>query len=66
MSKAKANENHPDRRSALAALLMAPLAPGLALALQDPIALEEAKRIEVVKRVSPSVVAVVTGAARVW
>lgn len=61
MSKAKANENHPDRRSALAALLMGPLAPGLALALQDPIALEEAKRIEVVKRVSPSVVAVVTG-----
>ena len=39
----------------------APLLAGVSVAWQDPVALEEAKRIAVVKKVSPSVVAVVTG-----
>lgn len=50
-----------NRRTALGALLGAPLLAGVSVAWQDPVALEEAKRIAVVKKVSPSVVAVVTG-----
>jgi S1-C subfamily serine protease len=50
-----------NRRAALAGLLGAAVTTQFAVAWQDPIALEEAKRIAVVKKVSPSVVAVVTG-----
>ena len=50
-----------NRRTALGALLGMPLAAGVSVAWQDPVGLEEAKRIAVVKKVSPSVVAVVTG-----
>ena len=52
----------PDRRAVLGALLASPLLPALAVAQPDPRVLaEEIRRVEVVRRVGPSVVAVVTG-----
>lgn len=61
MSKQTFENGSMNRRTALGALLGAPLLAGVSVAWQDPVSLEEAKRIAVVKKVSPSVVAVVTG-----